>query len=137
MEIIICNTKVGVIKITSKNNCIYDLSFVDEDITHETPQYINDFFNNKPTNMTYKLVGTSFQKAVWEQLLLIPYGETKTYSDIATLIGKPKAYRAVANACGKNKIAILVPCHRVVGKNNLGGFEYGLDKKKKLLAIEK
>lgn len=136
MDIIICKTKVGRIKLVTKNNCIYGLSFVKEKTTHSVPDYINDFFDNKPINMKLKLKGTDFQKEVWKQLLLIPFGETRTYSEIATFMGKPKAYRAVANACGKNKIAILIPCHRVVGKNNLGGFTSGIDKKKKLLKLE-
>lgn len=137
MEIIICNTKVGVIRIKSKNNCIHELVFTDEKVTDNIPDYINDFFENKPINVNYKLEGTAFQKLVWEQLMLIPFGQVRTYSDIATLIGKPKAYRAVANACGKNKIAILIPCHRVVSKNNIGGYAYGIEIKKKLLELEK
>lgn len=137
MEIIICKTKIGAIKIVQKVNCIYELSFTDDKITHETPAYINDLLNNKSIDIKYKMVGTDFQKAVWKQLLLIPYGETRNYSEIAKLIGKPKACRAVANACGKNKLAILIPCHRVTGKNNLGGFSFGIEIKKKLLALEK
>lgn len=137
MEIIICNTKAGVVKIKIKNKCIYELAFTNEPITHSTPDYINNFFNNNSIDITYFLDGTDFQKLVWEQLLLIPFGETRTYSDIAICIGKPKAYRAVSNACGKNKIAILIPCHRVVGKNNIGGYEYGIDIKKRLLKLEK
>ena len=77
--------------------------------------------------------GTIFQKKVWNALRNIPTGETRTYTDIAKRIGKPKSVRAVANACGKNEIAILIPCHRVVRKNgDLAGYKWGKDRKAKL-----
>jgi methylated-DNA-[protein]-cysteine S-methyltransferase len=82
--------------------------------------------------------GTPFQKAVWERLLAIPYGETRSYGLIAEEIGKPAASRAVGQACGKNPIAIFIPCHRAVGKNgSLTGFAGGLETKAALLNIEK
>ncbi|AGF85579.1 hypothetical protein QJ854_gp203 [Moumouvirus goulette] len=84
-----------------------------------------------------KMKGTEFQKKVWKEILLIPYGETRTYSEIALAIGNPAAIRAVANACGKNNIAIFIPCHRVVGKNNIGGYKWGLEKKIWLIELEK
>ena len=136
METIICETQVGVIKIIKKDNCIHTLKFVNERITHNTPQFILDFFMNKPTDIICVMDGTAFQKLVWEEIVKIPYGKTKTYSEIAAALNKPKAYRAVANACGKNKIALFIPCHRVVGKNNIGGYEYGVGLKKQLLALE-
>lgn len=85
-----------------------------------------------------KLNGTDFQKKVWEELLKIPYGETKSYLDIAKSIGNPKACRAVGMANNKNKIIIIVPCHRVIGSNKkLVGYAGGLDVKEKLLNLEK
>lgn len=84
-----------------------------------------------------KLNGTEFQKAVWNALLTVPYGKTVSYKDIATMIGKPKAARAVGGANNKNPIIIIVPCHRVVGANgSLTGYAYGMDIKQKLLDIE-
>jgi AraC family transcriptional regulator, regulatory protein of adaptative response / methylated-DNA-[protein]-cysteine methyltransferase len=81
--------------------------------------------------------GTDFQRKVWDALQQIPPGETRTYSDIAQEIGRPKSVRAVANACGKNKIALLIPCHRVIGKNGtLRGYRWGVDKKNALLKKE-
>ena len=81
--------------------------------------------------------GTIFQTKVWKALQEIPSGITKTYSDIAIEIGHPKSVRAVANACGKNEIALLVPCHRVIRKNGeLGGYRWGLDKKALILQNE-
>lgn len=82
--------------------------------------------------------GTEFQKKVWKQLLKIPYGKTKSYKDIATAIKDPNASRAVGTANGKNPICVLIPCHRVISADGkLGGYSGGLDKKIKLLSIEK
>jgi len=81
--------------------------------------------------------GTPFQKEVWAALLTIPFGETRTYSDIAHAIGKPKAVRAVGAANGRNPISIIAPCHRVIGANGtLTGFAGGLAAKATLLALE-
>jgi AraC family transcriptional regulator, regulatory protein of adaptative response / methylated-DNA-[protein]-cysteine methyltransferase len=81
--------------------------------------------------------GTVFQKKVWNELRKIPAGETKTYSDIADLIGKPKSARAVANACGRNGIAVLIPCHRVIRKNGkIAGYKWGIERKRQLLQRE-
>lgn len=89
-------------------------------------------------NILIKLNGTEFQKLVWNELIKIPYGETRTYKEIATSIGKPKACRAVGGANNKNPIMIIVPCHRVIGKNGtLVGYAGGIDVKEKLLKIEK
>ncbi len=83
-------------------------------------------------------IGTPFQNIVWQTLQKIPSGHIRTYSDIAVQIGRPKAIRAVATACAKNPIALLVPCHRVIGKNGkLTGYYWGLDRKKALLELEK
>jgi len=83
------------------------------------------------------LVGTVFQKKVWNALRKISPGKTKSYGEIAQAIGKPKAVRAVGGACGANPIPVLVPCHRVLAANHkLGGFSGGLDWKRKLLARE-
>lgn len=81
--------------------------------------------------------GTDFQKTVWNALCSIPYGKTATYKEIAEIIGRPKAYRAVGGANNKNPIMIIIPCHRVVGANgNLVGYAFGTDVKQKLLDIE-
>jgi len=86
-----------------------------------------------PLDMT----GTMFQKSVWNQMRKISLGKTKSYGEIATAIGKPKAVRAVGGACGANPVPVLVPCHRVLAaKKKLGGFSGGLDWKRSLLARE-
>lgn len=84
------------------------------------------------------LLGSPFQKRVWEELRKIPVGETRSYADMATLIGKPTAFRAVANANGANQLAIVIPCHRVINSNGeLGGYGGGIARKKWLIDLEK
>ena len=84
-----------------------------------------------------RLAGTDFQQQVWNALLRIPYGATKSYKEIAQCIGKPKAVRAVAGAIGANGISILIPCHRVIGSNrSLTGYAGGLVAKRMLLGME-
>jgi AraC family transcriptional regulator of adaptative response/methylated-DNA-[protein]-cysteine methyltransferase len=81
--------------------------------------------------------GTSFQQRVWAALRRVPAGSTATYADIARGIGSPSAYRAVANACAGNHIAVLVPCHRVVrADGGLGGYKWGVERKQRLLERE-
>lgn len=89
-------------------------------------------------NLPLLLKGTDFQNLVWKELMNIPYGNVTTYSDIATAIGRPKAFRAVGMANHDNPLPIIIPCHRVLGKNGkLTGYAYGLDVKEKLLTLEK
>ena len=87
--------------------------------------------------MPLDLHGTAFQMDVWKEMLRIPAGATRSYAEVAKKIGKPKAYRAVANACGSNPVPIVVPCHRVVASGGqLGGFGLGISRKISLLAAE-
>ncbi len=84
------------------------------------------------------LQATAFQRRVWQELQAIPYGETRTYSEIAQAVGDPKATRAVANACASNPVALAIPCHRVVRKDgSLGGYRWGISRKEQLLAQER
>ena len=104
--------------------------------SEEILKYFNKEISN--INIEYLLQGTDFQKMVWNALLNIPYGKTLTYKEIAILINKPKAARAVANAISKNKLLIIIPCHRVIGSNgSLTGFRGGLDLKEHLINLEK
>lgn len=83
------------------------------------------------------LTGTSFQLKVWKALLSVPQGSVTTYGQLALLIGRPKAVRAVGNAVGKNPVSVLIPCHRVIRSDGfLGGYHWGLDRKKKILEWE-
>ena len=82
--------------------------------------------------------GTPFQHAVWDALRAIPYGETRSYAEVAKAIGRPAAVRAVANACAANPVAVVVPCHRVVrADGSAGGYRWGPERKKTLLATER
>lgn len=86
-----------------------------------------------------KLEGTNFQRTVWKEISKIPFGETRTYKDLAIAIGKPNSSRAVANACGKNPYPVIIPCHRVIRSDGkLGGYSGvgGVKKKKELLKLE-
>ena len=106
----------------------------------ETERQLGAYFAGKLKTFTVPLAfqGTEFQKRVWEALLTIPFGETRSYGEIARQIGKPTASRAVGAANGRNPISIIAPCHRVIGSTgDLTGFAGGLAAKKCLLGIEK
>ncbi|OTG62906.1 methylated-DNA--[protein]-cysteine S-methyltransferase [Acinetobacter silvestris] len=105
----------------------------------ETEKQLNEYFAGQRTqfNLPLDFAGTDFQKKIWQALLTIPFGETRSYKQIAEQVGNVKAVRAVGAANGKNPISIIAPCHRVVGANGkLVGFAGGLDNKEILLKIE-
>ena len=90
-----------------------------------------------PGRIPVDLIGTAFQKRVWDALMKIPRGETRSYAELAAALDAPKAARAVASACGHNRVAIVVPCHRVIrGDGSLGGYRWGLALKQQLLGRE-
>ena len=106
----------------------------------EAEQQLREYFNRerKIFSLDLDFNGTEFQKKVWNALLTIPYGETRTYGEIARQIGSPKSSRAVGAASGKNPISIVAPCHRVIGASGkLVGFGGGLENKSLLLNLEK
>lgn len=144
------DTEIGRIKISEKDEKIIGLVFSDykkeneiekeTDAIRKTYLQLKEYLSGKRKNfdIEIEMIGTEFQKKVWKELLNIPYGETRSYKDIAIAIGNGKACRAVGNANNKNPIAIIVPCHRVVGSNgSMTGYAGGLDIKEKLLKIEK
>jgi len=93
--------------------------------------------NNRDLNLPLDVQATAFQRLVWEALRAIPYGGTKSYSEVAQAIGRPTAVRAVARACATNPVALVVPCHRVIGSDKkLSGYRWGLERKKQLLERE-
>ncbi len=105
----------------------------------DAERQLKEYFSGERKTFTLKLdfAGTQFQRRVWSALLTIPYGETRSYRDIAGQIGSPAAVRAVGAANGKNPISIITPCHRVIGANGkLTGFAGGLEVKARLLALE-
>jgi len=108
-------------------------------VMHETMRQLQAYFEGelKSFDVPLEIVGTDFQKRVWKALRTIPYGQTRSYSQIAAQIGSPQAVRAVGAANGRNPIPIIVPCHRVIGASgSLVGFGGGLDWKRLLLNLE-
>ncbi len=105
----------------------------------QAEEQLNEYFAKKRTSFSVELdfSGTEFQKKIWQALLTIPFGETRTYGQIAKQIGDPKAVRAVGGAANKNPISIIAPCHRVIGASGkLTGFAGGLANKHRLLQLE-
>ncbi|MBO1331160.1 methylated-DNA--[protein]-cysteine S-methyltransferase [Streptomyces sp. VRA16 Mangrove soil] len=101
---------------------------------------LNTYFQGELTefDLPLDLHGTPFQRSVWAQLRRIPYGETRTYGELAEALGKPNASRAVGLANGKNPVGVIVPCHRVIGAGgDLTGYGGGLDRKRRLLDFER
>ena len=144
------NSPIGVLEIVESDGFIVEINFVQEancleDLSSEEikkcKKELEEYFEGKRTEFTVKInviKGTDFQRLVWNALRKIPYGETVSYKDIAEKIGNPKGCRAVGGANNKNPIAIIVPCHRVIGKNgSLTGYADGLSKKEYLLDIER
>jgi methylated-DNA-[protein]-cysteine S-methyltransferase len=106
----------------------------------EAEEQLEAYFAGERTEFTLplRLHGTPFQRMVWEHLRTIPYGDTRTYGQLADALGNPKASRAVGLANGKNPVGIIVPCHRVVGADgSLTGYGGGLDRKRRLLDFER
>ncbi|MFJ3715302.1 methylated-DNA--[protein]-cysteine S-methyltransferase [Streptomyces sp. NPDC090057] len=117
-------------------------SFGDPDATPfaEAREQLSAYFAGelKEFTLELRLSGTPFQRGVWDRLTRIPYGETRSYGELATELGNPKASRAVGLANGRNPIGIIVPCHRVIGAaGSLTGYGGGLDRKRRLLDFER
>ena len=117
-----------------------DFSVETTPVLEQTKRQLDEYFAGHRQVFTVPLhpVGTDFQLRVWRALLDIPYGETRSYMEMAQKVGNPKGVRAVAQAIGANGIDILIPCHRVIGSNHsLTGFTGGLDKKELLIELER
>jgi methylated-DNA-[protein]-cysteine S-methyltransferase len=140
LRIITNENKLISVKLVDTKNEIDDLSSHDE-VALETVNQLKQYFNKKRTVFDLPISygnASPFQISVWESLQLIPYGETVSYSELASMAGSEKAFRAVGNANRNNPIAIIIPCHRCIAKNgDLHGYFYGLEKKKYLLDLEK
>lgn len=138
---------LGLLILKSDGQSITGISFSENDIQEQNPcevlikcevQLLN-YFSGKIVDFDLPLhpEGTEFQQKVWAVLLKIPYGETITYMELAVRLGDPKAIRAVGTANGRNPLAILIPCHRVIGAGNkLTGYAGGIWRKKALLELE-
>jgi methylated-DNA-[protein]-cysteine S-methyltransferase len=115
------------------------LEQVDHPVLLESRRQLEEYFQGKRKRFNLKLdfVGSAFNRKIWDALLAIPYGETRTYGEIAKEVGAPRAMRAVGAANGRNPISIIAPCHRVIGSNGkLTGFAGGLETKAFLLRLE-
>jgi methylated-DNA-[protein]-cysteine S-methyltransferase len=151
----IVRSPVGALKLVASDNGLaailwenddpkrVQLNIVAKDDNHpvllEAERQLKEYFSGRRKAFDLKLdfAGTDFQKKVWQALLTIPFGETRTYGQIAKQIGRPTAMRAVGAANGKNPISIVAPCHRVIGSTGeLTGFAGGLDAKAHLLGLE-
>jgi methylated-DNA-[protein]-cysteine S-methyltransferase len=147
METTFIKTPLGIAKIVGDENGISLISILDEGVVssniptilQEAVSQLNDYFDGKRTDFTFKLnpSGTDFQQKVWRGLLEIPFGKTMSYLELSKKLGDAKAIRAVASANGKNPLWIVVPCHRVIGTDgSLTGYAGGLWRKKWLLEHE-
>ena len=122
-----------------KRSLLADFRIDDSPVLERARRQLGEYFagKRKVFEIPLRPVGTDFQFQFWNTLQKIPYGETRTYREIAQAIGNPKGVRAVAQAIGANGIDILIPCHRVIGNNqSLTGYTGGLDKKRFLLGLE-
>ena len=141
-----CKSPLGWLEIAEDEKNLLAVKFVkfqkkrsQNKITGKTEKQLTEYFSKKRKvfDLPLQLAGTEFQKKVWLALQKISYGQTISYKQLAETIGSPHAARAVGNACNKNKIAVVVPCHRVIGKTGrLAGYAGGIEKKKDLLSIE-
>ena len=138
---------LGILEITGSHGSVFSVSFMDEPVKETAvPRSLKDcavqleeYFTGKRKQFDLKLLpnGTTFQRHVWDELLLIPYRKTISYLQLARQLGDEKSIRAVAAANGKNPIGIIIPCHRVIGSNNdLVGYAGGLWRKQWLLEFE-
>ena len=144
----VMNSPMGPLTVTSTEKGIASIQFgnslpkgvvAEPSRNHETVEQLEEYFQGKRTQFELPLdiEGTPFQKAVWKELQRIPYGETRSYGEIAKAIGRPGAARAVGMANHDNPIAVVIPCHRVVGSDgSLTGYAGGLHLKAQLLSIE-
>lgn len=137
-------TILGALTLKESDGCISELSFKKEESVTPTPllqkcaREITEYLEGRRKTFSVPLAvnGTAFDKKVRTAIQATTFGKTVTYGEIAKKIGSPKAYRAVANACGRNPLPLVIPCHRVVGSNGLGGYNGGVALKKLLLARE-
>ena len=141
------DSPVGLLEIQSTEQGVRTVNFVDKpflDIEESayntlTMKQLEEYFAGKRTifELPFDLEGTPFQQRVWQELLKIPFGKTRSYMDVARALGDVKAIRAVGTANGSNRIAIIIPCHRVIGSDgSLTGYAGGLFRKKWLLDFE-
>lgn len=148
MEFLYLPSPVGELTLTQEGDCLTGLYFGrlpcqgqegPTPLLEETTRQLSEYFagNRREFTLPLLLKGTPFQRRVWDALKTIPYGETRSYGELAKAIGSPKSCRAVGGANHRNPISIIVPCHRVVGASgSLTGYGGGLENKRFLLDLE-
>lgn len=148
MNKVLYESPLGTLLIAEENGFLREISFFsgnekilqnESRLTLETKMQLTEYFTlkRKAFDLPVRLVGTDFSRAVWKELQNIPYSSTRTYSQIASFVGNPSGSRAVGLACHSNPIAIVIPCHRVIGVNGkLVGYSAGLERKRQLLRLE-
>lgn len=140
-------SSVGFLILKSDGQSVTEISFSESDcavknscaVLENCQEQLESYFSGKTVSFDLPLnpAGTEFQQRVWKELLKIPYGETITYHELAVRLGDPKCIRAAGTANGKNPIAVIIPCHRVIGAGNkLTGYAGGIWRKKALLELE-
>ncbi len=136
-------TLVGGVEVLSEEGKLVGVNWINElkqsDKLSKIGEQVEEYLRGerREFEMEVKLEGTEFQKRVWQELMKVAYGTTVSYKGLAKRMGKPLAVRAVAGACGANKVPIVVPCHRVVSSSGgLGGYSGGVERKKWLLKLE-
>ena len=140
------DSPVGPLTLTEEDGALTEVLFgayeaegENSPLLQEAARQLNEYFagGRRVFDLPVRPAGTAFQKQVWRALAGIPYGETRSYAEIARAVGRPKAFRAVGMANHRNPISIIIPCHRVVGADgSLTGYGGGLDKKTFLLKLE-
>jgi len=143
------HSEIGPLEVVGNPKGILTITFVEKEFTpdrvlpacmKECLRQLDEFFKGRHQKFSVPLLleGTEFQKTVWRQLQKIPYGQTASYGDVARAIGSPQAFRAVGNANNKNRIPLIIPCHRVIGSDGkMVGFGSGIWRKEWLLGHEK
>ena len=138
-------TPLGLLRLTANEAALCEIALAEKRsecapnaVTRAAVLQLSEYFSKKREDFSVPIApqGTPFQKSVWTALKRIPYGKVVTYGQLAARVGNAKAVRAVASAVGRNPLAILLPCHRVVAANGLGGFAWGLAAKRRLLQLE-
>ena len=147
IQFLSCNSPFGMLRIGLEDSAVVSLKLAAESLSETLPcpaaqdvtDQLSEYFSGTRTEFDIPLApnGTPFQKLVWRELCRIPYGQTRTYGEIAAAIGSPKAARAVGQAVNRNPIWIVIPCHRIIGAGGkLTGYAGGLELKQQLLDLE-
>lgn len=145
MSVQYLQSPLGLLRLSAQDGALYEIAPAEmageespDAATREAARQLEEYFAGKRKEFTLSLAprGTAFQKDVWAALARVPYGSVVTYAQLAAASGRPSACRAAANAVGKNPLLVVLPCHRVVASDGLGGFSAGLDRKRWLLHHE-